>query len=895
MPESSAKQEPTPKAHNRSRAVADSASAVADELPAVGFMPVAGALTLGDHGSTGLRRRGGAVDDPLGGSPVDGAVVDALRRRRGSGSPLPPTVSGPMGAELGIDTSTVRVHADAEAGSMARSVQAAAFTHGNDIYFAPGAYQPASDAGRRTIAHELSHVAAQRSGADGGRSGPLAVGRANDPAEAAADRSADRVLTALRRTASPVAGEPTVGVEVTSAIPSQRALTSERTLAAIRRAPGKNDGTGGTNDESGGGVGTLTRDDDSEGPESESTESGGAPVEESEEDRKKRVKREKNKRRKQERRRKKEVKEYRREQFRAQNPELRQHAAQARKGRALLESAGQSATKEAQRLKPGPQDKGAAEEVVWARSLAGGDPAKNQRLLKIRHAIDGPEMVTWLETNAGDDAKLTYLAGNLGKFASPFDEARFDLFIARQGYEPIFEKLLGLAPVAWSVADITNVLGATAERLGAAEQSSLLERCRVEGWRAAQVLDLTAGLPKEILAHLSATATLGKELSEQGKTWTFADMGTVIKEFHAKVNDLLNIEKFIKAGRTCEMTAAESRKLMEKCRKEILLGFADPAKDLHQQVKEAKTKAAWTDFAKIGDLFEAYYTKQADCAMMAKLVKGSAKYKWTQDNVKLLVDGVKAPPLKDISETEDFQTKIENVSKKWPNWTQLAEVVDTGYDKAMDKDDVVGLLKECTDYHVAGKYEATQAKAYITTASQAGGYTWAERLAQAQKFRGHVQPAGGTNDLGGAINVLGHYDVPPAQGGPYRARVVLPENKHTHFKDGHSYEAFWFDVGNCHRYGGLSSMWAPGTNIAAKAATAAGGGLTNQIKNAAWNAGGTQQVAGNYVIAYAYLDQTGPQTYRVAVSQFYPQGAWLHHQLEGYLAEGIGRLRGYIT
>ncbi len=112
-----------------------------------------------------------------------------------------------MGQELGLDTSALRVHTDPEAGSIARSVRAEAFTYGNDIYFAPGGYQPSSGAGQRVLAHELSHVAAQRSGADGGSTGPLSIGRSDDPAEIAADRSANRVVDALRRSRNP---EPAV-------------------------------------------------------------------------------------------------------------------------------------------------------------------------------------------------------------------------------------------------------------------------------------------------------------------------------------------------------------------------------------------------------------------------------------------------------------------------------------------------------------------------------------------------------------------------------------------------------------------------------------------------------------------------------------------------------------
>jgi hypothetical protein len=157
-------------------------------------------------GLTPLRRT--TADDALGGTDVPGTVAQELRRRQGGGEALPDEFAGRMGEHFGMDLSAVRVHADQGAGTLARSIDAAAFTHGNDIYFAPGAYQPGSPGGQRILAHELSHVAAQRTGADRGGTGSLTIGEANDPAEAAADQSADRAMTALRRTPIGAAGAP---------------------------------------------------------------------------------------------------------------------------------------------------------------------------------------------------------------------------------------------------------------------------------------------------------------------------------------------------------------------------------------------------------------------------------------------------------------------------------------------------------------------------------------------------------------------------------------------------------------------------------------------------------------------------------------------------------------
>lgn len=145
--------------------------------------------------------------DPLGGAAVDPSVVAALRRRAGAGRPLPEGVGRRLADHLGQDLSAVRVHDDPEAARITSSLQASAFTHGNDLYFAQGAYRPGTERGLHTLAHEVGHVVAQRSGLDPGGSGPLTVGRADDPAERLADQTAASALAALRRPAAPpVAG-----------------------------------------------------------------------------------------------------------------------------------------------------------------------------------------------------------------------------------------------------------------------------------------------------------------------------------------------------------------------------------------------------------------------------------------------------------------------------------------------------------------------------------------------------------------------------------------------------------------------------------------------------------------------------------------------------------------
>ncbi|GAB3777832.1 hypothetical protein GCM10028796_57430 [Ramlibacter monticola] len=69
-----------------------------------------------------------------------------------------------MESRLGVDLSNVRVHTDGAAAASANALSARAFTHGEHIAFAEGAYRPETTEGRRLLAHELTHVAQQRGG-----------------------------------------------------------------------------------------------------------------------------------------------------------------------------------------------------------------------------------------------------------------------------------------------------------------------------------------------------------------------------------------------------------------------------------------------------------------------------------------------------------------------------------------------------------------------------------------------------------------------------------------------------------------------------------------------------------------------------------------------------------
>ena len=88
-------------------------------------------------------------------------VTETLAR---PGQALAPAVRHDMESALGHDFGDVRVHTDAAAATSAKAVQAQAYTVGSHVVFGEGRYQPGSTEGRRTLAHELTHVVQQRQG-----------------------------------------------------------------------------------------------------------------------------------------------------------------------------------------------------------------------------------------------------------------------------------------------------------------------------------------------------------------------------------------------------------------------------------------------------------------------------------------------------------------------------------------------------------------------------------------------------------------------------------------------------------------------------------------------------------------------------------------------------------
>ena len=79
------------------------------------------------------------------------------------GQPLHPETRTFMESRFKHDFSQVRVHTDARAAESAQAVQAIAYTFGRSVVFGIGQYTPTTIAGRKLIAHELTHVLQQSS------------------------------------------------------------------------------------------------------------------------------------------------------------------------------------------------------------------------------------------------------------------------------------------------------------------------------------------------------------------------------------------------------------------------------------------------------------------------------------------------------------------------------------------------------------------------------------------------------------------------------------------------------------------------------------------------------------------------------------------------------------
>ncbi len=102
-----------------------------------------------------------AKSDNNSGQPASSALQSQLNATKGGGQPLPDQAKQSMESGFGADFSGVRIHNGSNAAKMSNQIGAQAFTHGNDIYFNEGKYNPNSSEGSHLLAHELTHTVQQ--------------------------------------------------------------------------------------------------------------------------------------------------------------------------------------------------------------------------------------------------------------------------------------------------------------------------------------------------------------------------------------------------------------------------------------------------------------------------------------------------------------------------------------------------------------------------------------------------------------------------------------------------------------------------------------------------------------------------------------------------------------
>ena len=96
-----------------------------------------------------------------GGMAATPDLETSINQARGGGMPLAENLQRSMGKAMGADFSGVKVHTDSQSDQLNQSIQARAFTTGQDVFFRQGEYNPGSRGGQELLAHELTHVVQQ--------------------------------------------------------------------------------------------------------------------------------------------------------------------------------------------------------------------------------------------------------------------------------------------------------------------------------------------------------------------------------------------------------------------------------------------------------------------------------------------------------------------------------------------------------------------------------------------------------------------------------------------------------------------------------------------------------------------------------------------------------------
>ncbi|TKJ38540.1 hypothetical protein CEE37_12300 [candidate division LCP-89 bacterium B3_LCP] len=96
-------------------------------------------------------------------SEVTPNLASQIQAIRSGGRSLPQPCRNYFEPRFGRDFSDVHIHTDSKADDVAKSINAKAFTLGQDVFFGSGQFAPGTEGTKKLLAHELTHVVQQNS------------------------------------------------------------------------------------------------------------------------------------------------------------------------------------------------------------------------------------------------------------------------------------------------------------------------------------------------------------------------------------------------------------------------------------------------------------------------------------------------------------------------------------------------------------------------------------------------------------------------------------------------------------------------------------------------------------------------------------------------------------
>ncbi|HET6993298.1 MAG TPA: DUF4157 domain-containing protein, partial [Bacteroidia bacterium] len=108
------------------------------------------------HGTGGTINRKGS-----GSAETTNEFQTQLENDKGHGQKLDDSTRTEMESKMSADFSGVNIHTGSEASNMSESINAKAFTHGQDVFFKDGEFDTSSKQGKELLAHELTHTVQQ--------------------------------------------------------------------------------------------------------------------------------------------------------------------------------------------------------------------------------------------------------------------------------------------------------------------------------------------------------------------------------------------------------------------------------------------------------------------------------------------------------------------------------------------------------------------------------------------------------------------------------------------------------------------------------------------------------------------------------------------------------------